>query len=199
MKRIALVTLSVLLIAAMASIGYCVPQPDGDNNNLMIKAPQGGTPGKPTVVIKLVRYARINANSPTLSSGDVVIWDTNSADGITVSACQTSGDSKVAGVLVTSLQTIDAQYSPSNITTRNWGYMAVSGRVLANVSGAITAGDMLVGDGIKWGSLTAASADGVARSISGQADSSKWGLSAIALAANTSGTATIPVIVKTEN
>lgn len=101
---------------------------------------EGLTP--PTQVVR-VRYAMQQANALSLSSGDVVIWDTTSKDGFTISACVADNALNYAGVLVTTIPTADnvSLLSPG---TRNWGYMAIRGYALAKVdTSAATTGERL--------------------------------------------------------
>lgn len=104
----------------------------------------GTTP--PTKIVK-VRYGRAGADDPKLNSGDLVAWDTTSADGITVSAVVTSYDMTFAGVLVTPLLT--AETVTVNSAQRNWGYICVEGFCLASGdtvtpnAGSTTAGNAL--------------------------------------------------------
>lgn len=109
-----------------------------------------GEDDQPPMFVKKVRYgAACSAGDgtqgiiPKLNSGDVVKWDTTSADGYTVSACTATTDyGLVCGVLVTDLQTQD---SLGNVHDGNWGYMAVGGYCLADVdTSQCTAGNPLV-------------------------------------------------------
>jgi len=111
---------------------------DYASQNVEILGASGGALGTtpPTVIMK-VRYSRMDAtpqSSGSVISGDVLIWDTNSADGITVSRCVVDSPNDTvyfAGVAVTDILSAD---STSTIAvTRNWGYMAVKGYCLAKV------------------------------------------------------------------
>lgn len=111
---------------------------DYASQNVEILGESGGASGTtPPTMIMRVRYSRMD-NTPQadskVSSGDVLVWDTNSADGITVSRCVVDSPSDTvsfAGVAVTDIPSAD---STSTIgVVRNWGYMAVKGYVLAKV------------------------------------------------------------------
>ncbi|RKY30076.1 MAG: hypothetical protein DRP74_07695 [Candidatus Omnitrophota bacterium] len=103
--------------------------------------PAGVTP--PVTIIK-VRYGYQPANKVEggLVSGTVVCWDTNSADGYTVSACTTTNAVNFAGVLVTDISTADSSLVSGS--GNNVGWIAVKGFALAQVStGSATAGKRL--------------------------------------------------------
>lgn len=107
--------------------------------NVVIEGTSGGATGTtPPVRIMKVRYSLMQAtpqsSTGNVSSGDVLIWDTVSADGITVSKCAVDSPNDTvafAGVAVTDITTAD---STSTIAVvRNWGYMAIRGYCLAKV------------------------------------------------------------------
>jgi len=132
MKRIFSILLVSLLVVGFASISYGAANYASDNVDIVGKF--GGAEGiSPFTEIIKVRYGFESKDAPTLSSGDVVVWNETSADGITISACILSGNNALsyAGVLVTDIQTSD-----SNLVTRasrNWGYMAIRGYCLAKI------------------------------------------------------------------
>jgi len=130
---------SVLLVALFV-VCFALPVMAADGpalKNVTILGANGGADGVSamTEIVK-VRYARgMGAKEQFyggLSSGDVVVWDTISADGVTISASiadvPTNG---FAGVLVTDIETADNATLNSN--NKNWGYMAVRGYCLAQV------------------------------------------------------------------
>jgi len=129
---------TLLLVAAFllsGSVVYAASNYASPNAEIM--GPQGGALGiSPMTQIIKVRYGRGNSGDqdvyPSLASGDVVIWDTNSADGVTISGCIVDFDAPYAGVLVTTIATQD---SASNVrgSDKNWGYIAVKGYCLAKV------------------------------------------------------------------
>ncbi|MEN6414378.1 MAG: hypothetical protein ABFC84_16695 [Veillonellales bacterium] len=107
----------------------------------------GGSTGitPPTDVVR-VRYAMRGNSVAGLSSGDVVVWDLNSADGVTISRCTVSAAMSYAGVLVTDIATADTSSLIGG--SRNWGYMAVHGFALAKVDTSVAAsGEQLVPNG----------------------------------------------------
>ena len=179
-------------------------RPDDQSINIVYKHPTGADITNPTVECRIVRYGKAGPNELGIESGDVLIWDETSADGITISGCTVSGDAGVAGVAITAMETDDngaMETSPEG----NWGVMAVRGKVLCNVWDSITAGDKLMTgaelyykhavkmspDSSMINTLTDATANG--------AGASKWGILGTALTANSDDTdGQIYIIVQTE-
>lgn len=98
----------------------------------------------PSWVLK-VRYAAANNTAGTLlaesiKSGEAVIWDVNSADGITVTRVLggTAADMRFAGIAVTEIPTQDAG-ATALVSTNDYGYICVRGYCLASIDAAITA------------------------------------------------------------
>jgi len=146
MKKIIALALIVLLAFAgtsMAAGGY-------DSENVSIIGPRMGGAGiTPVTQVIKVRYGYtggVNRTGGELSSGDVVVWDTTSADGYTISACVADGTAEFAGVLVEDVNTADSVNVKGN--GRNTAYIAVHGFALANVdTSASTAGEGLALNG----------------------------------------------------
>jgi len=145
MKKFIALFLAVLLVSGTA---YAVTGQSPAGQNVVIQRAVGAQRGESQVTVIIpVRYGRSDANSPSLTSGDVMTWDLVSQDGYTVSICQTDNDPAYAGVLVTPMLTDDTAGTFED-TGRNWGYMAVRGYVLAKVdSGAAIPGDPIVPNG----------------------------------------------------
>src|SRR4030042_174479 len=112
MRKIALV-LAILLIAGVAVSYAYTGRPASQAAAAFIPKAAGTLATDAIQVIIPVRYARgaslAEANYTKLSSGDVVIWDTNSADGVTVSASVVDAPTATAfaGVCVTDISTAD--------------------------------------------------------------------------------------------
>lgn len=135
-----------LILVAMLLTGFAAhaDQPTGDGYSIMGQGGQAGL--TPRTLVIPVRYGLRSAVALSLSSGDVVIWDTTSADGMTISACVTDNDSTFAGVLISTIQTADSSSLRRN--SRNWGKMAIKGYCLAKVdTSASTAGMAIVPNG----------------------------------------------------
>jgi len=148
MRKLFFVVLAITLLCGgvvYAANDYAVPNP-------VIVGSTGGQLGySPATQIVRVRYGYMNSTKThsALSSGDIVIWDTNSSDGITVrgpEATYTTGDGRFAGVLVSSIGTADT--GAIDPWDDNWGWIAVKGYCLASVDAAITVGGVTCGIGV---------------------------------------------------
>lgn len=108
-----------------------------------------GTEAVPDKTFRLVRYvpATGTLDSASIDAGSVVIWDTQSDDGITVTTTTTSYDSRVAGILV--LTTLTPENLANDVTEdvgkRNWGWLQTYGlsRVNIQTDGTATVGAAL--------------------------------------------------------
>lgn len=131
MKKIIFSLVMLLAFFGLMTASYAVDEaPAGDGYSYMGSGGENGI--TPRTLIVPVRYAlRGGGGNPSLASGDVVTWDSVSRDGFTISACTVQNGHGFAGVLVTPIQTADS--SIVNRNTRNWGYMAIKGYVLARV------------------------------------------------------------------
>jgi len=153
MKNLFRFAFIALLIVGLATSAYAVKN-DYASNNVTILGVSGGPSGTtpPTEIVK-VRYGytcQIALNSAgNISSGDVLVWDTTSADGITVSKCITdypNSTTGYAGVAVVDITTADTTGTTGQ--ERNWGYMAVRGYCLAKVdTSESSTGERLVMNG----------------------------------------------------
>ena len=111
----------------------------------------GGFQSDPYKAYLIVRYVSNEDVSPSLVSGDVVVWSSVSGDGVSIERTRTSADEAIAGIVVSEIESSDN----SGTTTasddngrRNWGYIQVYGRAIATlVSGgdnASAAGDFFI-------------------------------------------------------
>ena len=119
--------------------------------------------GQPLKVYQLVRNPQTGLDSTTFASGDVLLWDTVSDDGVTVNRVGntdiTTSSDAVAGVVVGSIPTADDQgaVDPANDRWKNnWGYIQTYGPAIAKIDASAVA----VGEGLR-GSATASRAVGV--------------------------------------
>lgn len=133
-----------IIISLIAMFAVC-----GNSFAVMINTPtkvgivkrQDGTAQQESVVVyKLVRYPTFNATNtaPSLVSGDAVVYDTVSADGISVRTTTTSADGAFAGIVMATILSPDGvagSTAESDAGRRNWGYIAVNGGpVYANIT-----------------------------------------------------------------
>ena len=138
MKKI----IALVLITLLAFAGTSFAAGDYGSDNVVIEGPRMGGAGiTPVTKVVKVRYGYTGGVQRTggdLSSGDVVVWDTTSADGYTISACIADDGANFAGVLVEDVSTAD------NVKVsgrgRNIAYIAVEGYCLARMdtSGSTT-------------------------------------------------------------
>ena len=164
MRKIALF---VLIALAFSTSAWALPAPDSSKINFILGEKIGGNREVPNCTIIPVRLSLMGANLTGINSGEVVYWDTNSADGISINkdASLTPGNANFAGVAVTAIQTADS--AATNPNNRNWGWIAIKGVCVASIDGTITAGDPLASSGTFEGSFgyagtTTSSADAIA-------------------------------------
>ena len=142
MKKILILVLALSLLLAGEALAAAISYPAMDSN-IILDSPVGFSQTRPTTKIKLVRYGKNVADAASLNSGDVVVWDMNSRDGVTISGCHVLNAVSYAGVLVTTINTPDS--SAMGQGDDNWGWMATEGYCLAQVTTAqADAGDRLV-------------------------------------------------------
>ena len=123
MKRLLVASFAILL---MAGVAFAVQSPGhGDKLN------QGGLPSDPGKIFRLVRYVAVDndVNASTLTADSLVVWDTVSDDGVTVTTTTTSGDAAVAGIIPIAIQTPDTlgRTAFQDVGKRNWGWVQTYG------------------------------------------------------------------------
>jgi hypothetical protein len=136
MKKLLVISLALIL-----SVGMCYGATNARNvspgiGNIMGNGQFDSDPGK---IFRLVRYnggSSIGANAIALSVGSIVIWDTTTGDGVTVTTTTTSGDIRVAGLVVGSALLTQENGTYSNLVSadmgrRNWGFIQTYGKSLA--------------------------------------------------------------------
>lgn len=116
----------------MQGVGFAATEPSDTG---IRKRVVGASASVPTKVFQLVRFANRGANA-IVNSGDVVVWDTNSDDGVTVALTTTSGDGSIAGIAVSQIVSPDSGSSSAadDEGRNNWGYIQVYGPALANIT-----------------------------------------------------------------
>ena len=136
MRKILLALSLALVVAAPA---YAIDEPQ--LANYIIKRGTGGKQSEAVRKVRLVRYSvRNNAGlsaTRDLASRDLVVWDTNSDDGVSVRMTSTSADGAIAGIVAsaTILTADNAQNWVGDADgQRNWGWIIVSGKAVVNLS-----------------------------------------------------------------
>lgn len=122
--KIFTVLIALLMLAGSAFAG--APSAPSHTNAVYVGRTDPGTPPQEIV---LVRYANRDTLDTGVNSGDVLVWNTVSADGQTVSR-DTLGYG-FAGVAVTAIATPDT--NSATLIEDNWGYMCIRGYCLARV------------------------------------------------------------------
>lgn len=134
--------LGLLILGLFITTGaFAYPSPTYSSYTDKSDRANADFPGTPVRVLKWVRYSQNGVNNTSLVSGDAVIYDTISDDGVSVNTTTLSADMRFAGICVTAIPTSD------NTTTtkisddwgrKNWGWIIVDGPAVANA----TAGGM---------------------------------------------------------
>ena len=135
---------SLLLVALLIGGVAFAQTPSLPYNGQVIGT--GGLKSDPHRTFRLVRYVPPSGWSPSLTAESIVIWDTTSDDGVTVTVTSTSFDSRVAGIMVVETKTPDT-YATNSATNdrRNWGWLQTYGlaEVRMEPSSTAVAGDAL--------------------------------------------------------
>ena len=141
MKKILIVLALALSVAAPA---FAIDSPGFQD--CTIKKGTGTRYGDANREVKLVRFGEQAQNGASLVSGDLVVWDTLSDDGVTVTGVSTSADGSIAGIVCTTIPTADSVQNSAQegAGRRNWGYIVVSGPMNVDVNAG--ANDFAVGD-----------------------------------------------------
>lgn len=111
---------------------------------------QNKYPGDPHRVFRLVHVEPCENDTDGLAAGDVVVWSDHLDDGVSVETTTTSGDSRVAGILATTIASDDTSAGIRTATedsgkTANWGWLQTYGKSAVNPSvGTVAAGDKAV-------------------------------------------------------
>jgi len=137
MKSIkSIISLSVIvMLLGISASAYAVPDPAF--STWTVKRQVGSRQGDPVRVIKLVRFSTKDPNGTSVVSGDALVYDTVSDDGVSVRMTSTSVDGAVAGVVCSStiLTADNAQNSAIDANgARNWGWIVVSGLTTVRVA-----------------------------------------------------------------
>jgi len=141
MKKILILVLAALFVlsgVAMAAPNYSPGTGDILGNGI----PQGES----HKIFRLVRNGYVGSTvavTPSVSVDSIVIWDTISDDGRTVTLTTTSADSRVAGVVVGGVLLSSEAGTIGNTATqhigkRNWGWIQTYGKCEVSVDATST-------------------------------------------------------------
>ena len=192
MKKLLSILAVVLMFQGTSFAAYTQPSDPG------LKESSPATAANPVKVYRLVRNPNAGANDTTFASGDVVLWDTISDDGVTVNKTTdlgiTTSSDAVAGVVVGQIQSAEAvgyiNSALNDLGNRNWGYIQIYGPALAKVSGNVRVGAGLHASPIAGTASDGGSFDGA---FGVSSDSLGFALDAV----TTGPTNTIEVFVRT--
>lgn len=171
MRKAYIFALALLLVGGNVMAAY------DEGTAINNKEQSKGSAADPVRVYRLVRYPEVAPNVPSISAGEVLIWDMNSDDGVTVNrlAYPTNGATgmvaftgvgstdSVAGIAVAEILTADVAVSASsNIGARNWGYVQTYGpAATAMVQATTTAGGAIAANDTAGDQLYAIPVTGV--------------------------------------
>lgn len=147
MRKMFSITLVILMIFAMATSLYAAAP--GYRKGIGAEGGEKMGSGKyiwqAHKTFRLVRYVPPNGGSvsQTLTKDSIVIWDTNSDDGMTVTTSNTSGDAAVAGIIAQACLTSDNlgnNITEDAISMKNFTWLQTYGpaQVLVLSDGGIT-------------------------------------------------------------
>lgn len=131
-KMLNLFLLAGLLLVSTSSFAYNDPTFQAQIKMQTV----GQKQGEPVREVKFVRFASRDANATSILSGDVVVYDTVSDDGVTVTRSIVSGDCSIAGIAATTILSADgsAVSAFDDAGRRNWGWVVVHGPMTANIT-----------------------------------------------------------------
>lgn len=151
MKKLIAVFALALTSVIVASPSWAINEPGFAN--YVIKRSTGAKQSDAVREVRLVRYSvRGNtgqSQTRDLVSNDLVVWDTNSDDGVSIRMTSTSSDGAIAGVVAsTTIFTADAaqNFVGEANGARNWGWIVVSGLTTVRLSEGAGFNAAAVGD-----------------------------------------------------
>ena len=145
-KKLIAVTVAMLF---MVSLAYGVPATNNSGPGDILG--QGKLDAQAHKIFRLVRFVPTGGSNTSIgiSPESIVIWDTVSDDGVTVTTSTTSGDNAVAGVIAATTVTPEYGCLGNTATTdagkRNWTWLQTYGyaKVLVATNLTCVAGDKL--------------------------------------------------------
>jgi len=145
-KKLALLLLIGVMVSGTSFAAFINPSEstiDAEKKGL-----SGRKMGDQAAVVLLVRNSGSSTTALSITANDVVVYDTNSDDGVSVRLTTTSADGAIAGIAVSTFQSSDASTGTTasdDYGRRNWGYILVHGKTNAKTSAGGTNGN-LIGD-----------------------------------------------------
>lgn len=166
MKRIfTLFVIAAFLLAG--GVAYAAPGVGQDGGEISTKAYNWS----PERTFRWVRYQPAVGtgnylNIPSLTKDSIVIWDTISDDGVTVTTTTTSNDPRVAGIVLYAIATpeVCGQFASADNAKRNYGWLQTYGKCNVNM---MTLGDSVAGGAMGTGSTSGQASSFTASTTSG--------------------------------
>lgn len=153
MNKFKLTALSLLMAfgLGLSVAAYAYPDPilkGWDNKSKFAQQVAGAGGTTQVTTLKWVRHSSQGPNIAGIASGDVVVYDTVSDDGISVRLTTTSADGAIAGIAVTAIPSSDNATGSTGTAfddygRRNWGWILVHGRIIAKTSAGGTNGNSI--------------------------------------------------------
>lgn len=193
MKKLIVIMLALALVAGVGvGLSYAKnPSGPGYSGDIMGMA-TGRYASDPHRTFRLVRYANgsTTATQGNLSAGDIVIWDTSvtypgGSDGVSVITTTISGDPRIAGQLVTAINSRDAlatgapasasvfsgaHAASEDVGLQNWGYVQTYGLSCVNATSLTTeAVGMTIGTSTTAGQITSTGRAGASGGFTNEA------------------------------
>lgn len=158
-RRIILVLLAVLFIVGIA-FATTPGTRTSPGRGEIVQMPYQSDPPKR---FRVVRYVG-TAGGDALAADSIVIWDLTLDDGITINTTTTSGDSAVAGILVTAALTQDTADNTAieDIGRDNWAWLQTYGLSQVDISAAAVVAGNAMGTSATAGAATKYGYDGQA-------------------------------------
>lgn len=125
MRKALLITLALLLVLPGSALAVGRIDSSAAHNT----ESSFGTAADAVRVVQYVRYAENNADDVSLTTGQVVVWDDESDDGVTIGLITLVGSADcTAGVVLGIIETSETTgAATAQVGTRNWGYIQTYG------------------------------------------------------------------------
>jgi hypothetical protein len=194
MKKFFVLFVIAALLVAGGSVAYAKPGIGQNGGDISTKAYDWS----PERTFRWVRFiptvgAGKAADLPSLTADSIVIWDTVSDDGCTVTTTTTSNDPRVAGVVLYAIETPDVvgQLVSADNGKRNWGWLQTYGKCEVNM---MTLGDSVAGGALGTGSTAGQCASYIASTTTGLTN----GLAGFYYDAGTAGATGVEAFLKVQ-
>ena len=139
------ISLSLVMLLGV-TVAYAAPN-EPNFSTYVVKRQVGSRQGDPVRVLKLVRFSTKGPNQTSVVSGDVLVYDTVSDDGVSVRLTTTSADGAIAGIAASAISSSDSTAATTSAQDDagglNWGYIVVHGLANAKVTAGSGTGNAI--------------------------------------------------------